>query len=615
MSVLLTCRALSKSFGPRPLFRDISISFDDAERTGLIGPNGSGKSTLLKILAGIEPPDDGGIVSRRQLKLAYLPQEDVFPPGLSVREVMASAVPHAHAEEHELLTRADILLGKAGFERTDAPAESLSGGWRKRLAISRELMKEPDLLLLDEPTNHLDLEGVLWLEKLLSGAAFSFLLVSHDRYFLENVTNRVVELNATYADGYLSSAGGYADFLARREEYLSAQARNEQALASRVRREIEWLSRKAKARTTKAKGRIDEAGRMMEELSDLKTRNNQGASVQIDFSATERKTRKLLTAKGVSKSIGGRKLFANLDLVLSPGSKLGLIGPNGSGKTTLIRLLSGELEPDAGTIVRADGLRTVLFDQARLQLDKAATLRKALSLNGSDTVVYRDNGMHIVSWAKRFLFRTEQLDMPVSALSGGEQARILIARLMLQPADLLILDEPTNDLDIPSLEVLEESLADFPGALVLVTHDRFMLDRVSTDILALDGHGGARPYADTAQWQRARDDSQRQTAAAARAPAAQAAKPAKPAPGAGAAAAGKRLTYMELRELEGMESAVLGAEEELQSLQSHMNDPAVLADRHKLTELCEKVDAAQQKVHVLYERWQELEVRREANEQ
>jgi ATP-binding cassette subfamily F protein uup len=609
MSLLLTCRSLSKSYGPRPLFRDISISFDDAERTGLIGPNGSGKSTLLKILAGIEPPDDGEIDTRRQLKLAYLPQEDVFPPGLGVREVVAAAVPHAHAEEHELLTRADILLGKAGFDRTDVPADSLSGGWRKRLAITRELMKEPDLLLLDEPTNHLDLEGVLWLEKLLGGASFSFLLVSHDRYFLENVTNRVVELNPAYADGYLSASGGYSDFLLRREEYMAAQARNEQALASRVRREIEWLSRKAKARTTKAKGRIDEAGRMMEELGDLKSRNSQGAAVQIDFSATERKTRKLLAARGVSKTIGGRTLFSGLDLVLSPGSKLGLIGPNGSGKTTLIRLLSGELAPDAGTIVRAEGLRTVLFDQARRQLDKSATLRKALSLNGSDTVVYRDNAMHIVSWAKRFLFRTEQLDMPVSALSGGEQARILIARLMLQPADLVILDEPTNDLDIPSLEVLEDSLADFPGALVLVTHDRFMLDRVSTEILALDGRGGARPFADTAQWQRSREDLQRETAAAARAPAKAAAKAGADAP------ASKRLTYMELRELEKMEASVQAAEEALHALQAKMNDPATLADRHRLTEICEQVDASQQKIHGLYERWQELEARREANAQ
>ena len=609
MSLLLTCRSLSKSFGARPLFRDISISFDDAERTGLIGPNGSGKSTLLKILAGLESSDGGEIVARRQLKLAYLPQEDVFPPGLTAREVLAAAVPHAHAEDHDLLVRADVALGKAGFDSTDAPADSLSGGWRKRLAICRELVREPDLLLLDEPTNHLDLEGVLWLERLLAGAPFSFLLVSHDRYFLENVTNRVVELNPAYADGYLSSAGGYSDFLVRREAYLAAQARHEQALASRVRREIEWLRRGAKARTTKAKGRIDEAGRMMDELGDLKARNAQGATVRIDFTGTQRQTRKLLSARGISKSLGGRTLFSGLDLVLSPGTRLGLIGPNGSGKTTLIRLLSGELEPDAGTVARAEGLRTVVFDQSRRQLDRSATLRRALSLSGSDTVVYRDSGMHVVSWAKRFLFRAEQLDMPVGSLSGGEQARILIARLMLQPADLLILDEPTNDLDIPSLEVLEESLAEFPGALVLVTHDRYLLDTVSTEILALDGRGGARPFADTAQWERARDAAQHEAASPARPPAKATARPAEVDPSL------KRLTYMELRELEGMEAAVLAAEEELASSQARMNDPATLSDRHRLAEVCSKADAAQQSVHALYERWQSLEARREANGQ
>src|SRR5687768_12749044 len=276
MSLLLACRSLSKSFGPRPLFRDISIAFDDTERTGLIGPNGSGKSTLLKILAALETPDVGTVDTRRQLKLGYLPQEDVFPPGLTVGQVVEGALRDTHLDEHERSTRAAIMLGKVGFTDPSQPVDSLSGGWKKRLALARKLVREPDLLLLDEPTNHLDLEGILWLEKLLSGATFAFVLVSHDRYFLENVTNRVVELSSAYADGYLSSAGGYSDFLVRREEYLAAQARNEQALASRVRREVEWLSRKAKARTTKAKGRIDEAGRMMQELSDLRTRNSQG---------------------------------------------------------------------------------------------------------------------------------------------------------------------------------------------------------------------------------------------------------------------------------------------------------------------------------------------------
>ncbi len=467
MTLLLSCKSIAKSFGPRPLFRGISISFDDSERTGIIGPNGSGKSTLLKILSRtLEQPDEGTIETRRGLKLGYLPQQDEFPAGQTCREALVDAQADLdnHDDEHDRETKADLMLGRMGFTDGAQVVDTLSGGWRKRLALARELIREPDLLLLDEPTNHLDLAGILWLEKLLLNARFAFLLVSHDRYFLENVTNRIVELNASYADGYLSINGTYSDFLIKRDEYLTAQSAREQALASTVRREIEWLKRGAKARTTKAKGRIQEAGRMMQELSDIKGRNAaaQNSASAIDFSSSGRQTRKLLTAKHVAKTLGGRTLFSDLNLVLSPGTKLGLLGPNGSGKSTLIRMLTGQLAPDGGEVWRAENLKVVLFDQARAQLNPEHTLRYALSPTG-ETISYRGNPIHVSGWAQRFLFRKEQLDMPVGNLSGGEQSRILIARLMLQPADLLILDEPTNDLDIPSLEVLEESLQDFPA--------------------------------------------------------------------------------------------------------------------------------------------------------
>jgi ATP-binding cassette subfamily F protein uup len=295
-------------------------------------------------------------------------------------------------------------------------------------------------------------------------------------------------------------------------------------------------------------------------------------------------------------------LFEHLNLVLSPGMKLGLLGPNGSGKSTLIKLLSGELQPDAGSIWQADGLRVVRFDQGRRLLDKTQILRHALSPMG-DTLMYRGSALHITAWARQFLFRSEQLDMPVSDLSGGEQSRVLIANLMLQPADLLILDEPTNDLDIPSLEVLEESLSDFPGALVLVTHDRFMLDRVSTEILALDGKGAARPYASVLQWQAAKEEAeQKETAAnrqASSKPAIRQSLPAK-----------KKLTWNEQRELEQMEEKILAAEESLHAHQKQMEDPTVLADHVKLREVCTKIDEAQTLVQMLYERWQELEARK-----
>jgi ATP-binding cassette subfamily F protein uup len=602
MSVLLNCDSLSKSFGVRTLFKDISISFDDTQRTGLIGPNGSGKSTLLKILAGLEHADTGEIESRRNLRLGYLPQDDSFPVGLSVHDVVLSALQYEVADEREKLTRVQIQLSKMAFEQPDQVADTLSGGWRKRLALARELVRRPDLLLLDEPTNHLDLEGILWLEKLLANAPFAFLLVSHDRYFLENVTNRVVELNDTYPDGYLSIAGSYSDFLENREAFLEAQSAQQRALASRVRREVEWLKRGAKARTTKAKGRINQAGQMMEDLAELKARNVPAGASQIDFAATGRQTRKLLVAKDVQKQMGERVLFEHLNLVLSPGMKLGLLGPNGSGKSTLIRLLTGQLQPDSGSIWQAEGLRTVLFEQARKQLDKTITLRRALFPSG-DNMTYRGAPMHVTGWAKRFLFRSEQLDMPVGDLSGGEQSRVLIANMMLQPADLLILDEPTNDLDIPSLEVLEESLSDFPGALVLVTHDRFMLDRISSEILALDGKGGALPFASVSQWQTAREESDQREAAEARSSA--------PKPQSRTAQAGpKRLTWSEQRELEQMEEKILVAEEELHLNQQLMEDPTVLADHVRLRDVCSKVDTAQSLVQTLYERWQELESRK-----
>src|SRR5439155_5315640 len=274
--------------------------------------------------------------------------------------------------------------------------------------------------------------------------------------------------------------GNYSEYLARKEEFLNAQAKQEQSLANQVRREREWLRRGPKARTTKSKARIDAAGRLMEELAEVSARR-QGKAAQVDFTASGRRTKNLLEARGLAKQLGGRTLFRDLDLILRPGVRLGLAGANGSGKTTLLRVLNGEIPADMGEIERADALRVVYFDQHRAPLDPQVSLRRALAPEG-DSVIYRDQPVHVAGWAKRFLFRAEQLETPVGQLSGGEQARVLIARLMIEPADVLFLDEPTNDLDIPTLEALEECLLDFPGALVLVTHDRYLLDRVSTAV-------------------------------------------------------------------------------------------------------------------------------------
>ena len=602
MIPLLSCQSLGKSYAARPLFRNISFGVLPDERLGLIGPNGSGKSTLLRILAGEETPDSGEISRRRDLSLIYVPQADVFPPGKTAAQVLEEALATQKLEPYERASLLNRVVAQVGFGNLDQAVDTLSGGWRKRLALARALVQRPGLLILDEPTNHLDLEGVLWLESLLRTAPFALLLVSHDRYFLENVTNRTLELNRAFPEGYLSIAGPYSEFLQRKEEFLAGQAHQQHSLQGKVNQEIEWLRRGPQARTTKAKARIDQAHQMIGDLKELKVRNAQGRSAEIDFNASGRKTNELVVARGVAKSMGGRELFSGVDLTLSPGTRIGLIGPNGSGKTTLIRLLSAELTPDAGQIRRAERLRIVRFDQNREFLDRSVSLRRALAPE-SDNVEFRGSWMHVSAWAKRFLFSADQLDMIVGNLSGGEQARVLIANLMRQPADLLILDEPTNDLDIPTLEVLEESLVEFPGAIVLVTHDRYLLDRVSTEVLALDGTGRAHALADYAQWERTWQESKDSAAPEAGKKAPDSKPPPPPA---------RRLSTAEQRELAGMEDAITRAEEETLRLHDKLADPAIAADHVRVREVFAAYEHAQEQSTLLYARWEELENRQSA---
>jgi len=593
MALLESCTGLSKSFGARLLFENISLGISDGERLGLIGKNGSGKSTLLQILAGRMESDEGSISMRRNTRVGYVPQDAEFPPGQTVGEVVAAAIAGEHLDDLERGARINLTLGRAGFADGSARTESLSGGWRRRLAIARELVTDPDLLFLDEPTNHLDLEGILWLEKLLSTSTFASVVVSHDRYFLDNVVNDMAELGRIYPEGIFRVDGGYSTFLEKKEEFLLAQSNRQEALANKVRREVEWLRRGPKARTGRSRARIDEAGRLMRELSDLETRSVGGVA-RIDFTATERRTKRLLSAEGLSKELGGRGLFRNLTFSLAPGTRLGLLGRNGTGKTTLLRILYGEIEPDSGTVEKAANLRVVYFDQAREQLDRNQTLREGLGAHG-DYVSYQDRPIHVAGWARRFLFDAGQLDRPISSLSGGEQARVLIARLMIQPADLLLLDEPTNDLDIPTLEVLEDSLIEFPGALVLVTHDRYLLDRVSTAVLGLDGQGGAQIYADYWQWESARVEPVVEKE--------RAASPPKSAP------AKKKLSYLEAREWEQMEERILAAEQQLEAIKAEMQSPDVVSDGPRLNECYQKLQAEEARVAALYARWAELEAK------
>jgi len=595
---ILNAQGVSKAFGAAPLFQNVCFTVAEGDRIGLIGPNGSGKSTLLQILIGHVAPDSGEIAVRKLARLSEVAQESQFAPGETVRSIIeralaAASVPHAEREG-----RAAETLGRVGFDDFNVDTASLSGGWRKRLAIAEALVQEPDVLLLDEPTNHLDLAGIEWLEDLLQNARFACVVVSHDRYFLENAATSVVELNRLYPEGVLRVAGNYSAFLEKKEEFLEAQAKRQEALENRVRNEIEWLRRGPKARTTKAKARVGRAQELIRELADMEARAR-SASAKIDFSASDRKTKRLIEVQQASFRIGERTLFEGLDFIVTAGMRVGLVGPNGSGKTTLLRLLRGDLPPSTGEIRRADSLRIVHFDQNR-EIDPTLTLARALAPD-SDSVVYGERVIHVASWASRFLFTAEQLHQSVSRLSGGERARILIANLMLEPADVLLLDEPTNDLDIQTLEILEESLLEYRGALVMVTHDRYLLDRVSTVVLGLDGLGAAGRFADYSQWDEWQKARKQLIAAESRR------RHPIPIPRAATSPGKKKLSYLEAREFAAIEQRIADAEQVLALKRGAFEHPAIVSDAPRLMAAEAEMIAAQKVLDNLYARWAELE--------
>jgi ATP-binding cassette subfamily F protein uup len=409
----------------------------------------------------------------------------------------------------------------------------------------------------------------------------------------------MAELSRAYPEGIFRVRGNYSAFLEKKEEWLTAQAKRQDSLQNRVRTEIEWLRRGPKARATKAKARIQKANELIGELRDMESRSR-GGSAGIDFAATDRKTKRLIEFDNIGYAYGDRAIVNQLSFAFTAGMRLGLVGPNGSGKTTLLRLIRGEIQPLRGEIRRAESLKLVYFDQNR-PLDPNVTLQRSLAPD-SDSVIYRDRTIHVAGWADRFLFTKEQLNQPVSRLSGGERARVLIARLMLEPADVLLLDEPTNDLDIPTLEILEESLLDFPGALVLVTHDRYMLDRVSTLVLGLDGKGSAERFADYSQWEAWRE----QQVLAART---QTKRDATSDANRPTAAARKKLSYLESRDMETIEERITAADERLTSARSMLEDMAVVTDPKRLQDAYQVIEEAEAEVNKLYERWAQLEAK------
>lgn len=606
MPPILIAQNISKRFGATPLFDGISFAVHDNDRIGLMGPNGAGKSTLLAILGAEQQPDCGEISFRKRARIGYVHQISGFAPGISIRQVIEAALDRAQVAAAIREQRLRETLGRAGFSETDTPvnpgmdreAYSLSGGWRKRLAIAEALVTEPDVLLLDEPTNHLDLEGIEWLEGLLRTARFAFVVVTHDRYFLENVASEVVELNRIYSEGLLRVKGGYFKFLEARESYVEWQQRAQDSLRNRVRNEMEWLRRGPKARATKAKARIDTANALIAELRDSESRTRTAAA-GIGFDTTGRQTKRLIEIENAAVTFGDREIFRGVSILLNNGLKLGLVGPNGSGKTTLLRAITGQVPLSGGEIRSAPGLRVVYFSQTR-ELDTSLTLRRTLAPE-SDSVLYQGRVHHVAGYASRFLFTSEQLNQPVERLSGGERARVLIARLMLQPADVLILDEPTNDLDIPTLEILEESLLEFPGTLILVTHDRYLLDRVTNAVLGLDGLGNSALFADYLQWEAWRDE---QASAASRA---STEEPPPLAPAASSAPPARRkLSYMEQREYDTIEVRIHQADARLRAAEQRIQTPEVVTDPEALTAALDELESAKSDHHAVYERWLEL---------
>jgi ABC transport system ATP-binding/permease protein len=656
---LLHAAGLRLAFGSRTVFDGLTLTIDESERVGLVGVNGSGKSSLMRILARASEPDAGEVQLRRGALVTYLPQEPAFAPEATVAsELEVARAPlraalegHAQlaaqleAEEDEAahdrllaeLARlsdaverlggwdtaheARRLLDRLGVKDWDRPLAELSGGARKRVAIARALLTRPDLLLLDEPTNHLDADTVDWLEEELDQRPGALLLVTHDRYFLDDLVDRVVEI--TPGAGVTSYPGNYQAYLEEKlvaEELTgAAQHRRERWIAQ----EVAWLRRGVEARRTKSKARIQRAQRLMAERGP---RRPKVAALQI--AAPPRLSQVVLEARGLSHRFGARRVLAGVDFRLQRGERVGIVGPNGVGKTTFLKALLGELAPDGGEVLVGARTRVAYYDQQRARLDPERTVYEAAGggapglARGEDFVELSGRRVALRDYLDDLLFPPAVQRMQVKALSGGERNRLLLARLFLEGANVLALDEPTNDLDLVTLNVLEQLLLGFDGSVLLVTHDRYFLDKVATAILAFEGDGGATRYPGNYEMYRTlKEQADRAAAAAAPGGAGGAATTASqerrsggPRERADAARPRRpgKLSFKEQRELEGMEAAILAAEERKEVLETALADPATYQrEGAGVARLTAELDAVGAEVERLYRRWQELEALRD----
>jgi ABC transport system ATP-binding/permease protein len=650
---LLHAAGLGLSFGSRTVFDGLTFTLDEDERVGLVGPNGSGKSSLMKMLARVAEPDRGELQLRRGATVTYLAQEPTFPEGATVASELevAHAPLRAALEAHSALaarleserdeanharTLAELaalsdriehlggwdtahearrLLDRLGVKDWDRAVADLSGGARKRVAIARALLARPDLLLLDEPTNHLDADTVDWLEEELDARRGALLLVTHDRYFLDDLVDRIVEI--TPGAGVTSHPGNYEAYLEQKLEAEELAATAQHKRERWISDEVAWLRRGPEARRTKSKARIERARKLMAERGPERPRV---ASFQT--AAPPRLSQVVLEAEGLVKEFPGRKVLDGVSFRLQKGERVGIVGPNGAGKTTFLRVLLGELAADAGVVVAGKRTKVAYYDQQRATLDPEETLYVAAGgsppgRTGEDFVELSGRKVVLRDYLDDLLFPVPMQQTKVKALSGGERNRLLLARLFLQGANVLVLDEPTNDLDLVTLNVLERLLLGFDGSVLLVTHDRYFLDKVATAILAFEGDGHAVRYPGnyetyrTLKGQSLAMAASERAAAAAAAPAGRADRAARPAEEPARARKPGKLSFKEQRELEGMEPAILAAESRKAELERALSDPATYQKSGEgVAALRDELESVSAEVERLYARWQELEALR-----
>jgi ATP-binding cassette subfamily F protein uup len=577
LAAIVTAQDLVKSYGNRHVLRGVSMAVHDRDRIGLIGANGAGKSTLLKILVGAEQTDEGTVTWRRGLVLEYVPQEPKLPLDQAIGQVLA------RAPDHEAHTVAAALQLPA----MDRVVGQLSIGERRRVALAQALLGKPEVLCLDEPTNHLDARTIEWLETRLAAWPGALLVVTHDRYFLDNVTTRIVEIDRGQAFSY---DGDYEDFLLAQAERLAVEAEVEYQRASFVRREIEWIRRGPKARTTKAKARIDRFDAAVAAAPSIDDRR--GPAMRLRLPSGPRLGGNIVELRKVTRGA----LFRELSLVMKPGDRLGIVGPNGAGKTTLIKTILGLDKPDAGEVILGVNTRPAYFEQSRMELRDELTVLEEVG-DGNDWVELPDERIHVRSFLRQLAFPDNVADTKIGRLSGGERNRVQLARLLRRGCNLLVLDEPTNDLDLPTLGALEEGLLSFAGCALIVSHDRWFLDRVATGILAFEGDGQVTLYEGSYSFYAERrpkptvEKVERESR-----------------PERVKAPAARKRTFKEKQELAGMEAAIEAAERRVRELEATLSDPAVFKDRAtEVQQLIAELDGARVEVERLFARWQELE--------